>query len=311
MQAAELCGSSDLQSCRFDLLSYALLRNHVLLWSGVAAAAPRRCRARSTARPALLRHVFARGRLRNPRSIAAAPSGHLRLLLPVPHRSRSSWAAGRTGRLLRRARGGAARGAAACGGACRGAAICGAGRGADACGAGAARGAGAACGAGAGRAAGAACGADAAGPPRPGGAPPPPPCFCAAAAVAIAAETMKHAAIRVVLHWNMAPPPAPPALLNVRAGVRVRSVRCKPATHSMTVCSELPPRSQETPYLGRELLLGERGWGPAGDFKILTRTVETVCAAIGDILQAFTPEECANYFSSEVSSRAHCTSSTC
>jgi hypothetical protein len=32
---------------------------------------------------------------------------------------------------------------------------------------------------------------------------------------------MKHAAIRVVLHWNMAPPPAPPALLNVRAGVRV------------------------------------------------------------------------------------------
>lgn len=119
------------------------------------------------------------------------------------------------------ARGGAARGAAACGGACRGAAICGAGRGADACGAGAARGAGAACGAGAGRAAGAACGADAPGPPRPGGAPPPPPCFCAAAAVAIAAETMKHAAIRVVLHWNMAPPPAPPALLNVRAGVRV------------------------------------------------------------------------------------------
>jgi hypothetical protein len=32
---------------------------------------------------------------------------------------------------------------------------------------------------------------------------------------------MKHAAIRVVLHWNMAPPPVPPALLNVRAGVRV------------------------------------------------------------------------------------------
>ena len=60
----------------------------------------------------------------------------------------------------------------------------------------------------------------------------------------------------------------------------------------------------DTFYLGRELLLGERGWGPAGDFKILTRTVETVCAAIGDILQAFTPEECANYFSSEVSSRA-------
>jgi hypothetical protein len=27
------------------------------------------------------------------------------------------------------------------------------------------------------------------------------------------------------------------------------------------------------------------------------RTVETVCAAIGDILRAFTPEECANYFS--------------
>jgi hypothetical protein len=50
----------------------------------------------------LLRHVFARGRLRNPRSIAAAPSGHLRLLLLVPRRSRSSWAAGRTGRLLRR-----------------------------------------------------------------------------------------------------------------------------------------------------------------------------------------------------------------
>ena len=84
------------------LLSHALLRNHVLLWNGVAAAAPRRCRARSTARPALPRHVFARGRLRNPRSIAAAPSGHLRLLLPVPRRSRSSRAAGRTGRLLRR-----------------------------------------------------------------------------------------------------------------------------------------------------------------------------------------------------------------
>ena len=82
------------------LLSHALLRNHVLLWSGVAAAAPRRCRARSTARPALPRHVFARGRLRNPRSIAAAPSGHLRLLLPVP--CRSSWAARRRGRLLRR-----------------------------------------------------------------------------------------------------------------------------------------------------------------------------------------------------------------
>jgi transposase len=26
------------------------------------------------------------------------------------------------------------------------------------------------------------------------------------------------------------------------------------------------------------------------------RTVEAVCAAIGEILQAFTPEECANYF---------------
>jgi hypothetical protein len=65
----------------------------------------------------------------------------------------------------------------------------------------------------------------------------------------------------------------------------------------MTVCSESPPRSQETPYLGRELLLGERGWVLQGNFKILTRTVEAVCAAIGDILQAFTPEERANYFS--------------
>jgi len=30
--------------------------------------------------------------------------------------------------------------------------------------------------------------------------------------------------------------------------------------------------------------------------KANARTVESVCAAIGDILQAFTPEECANYF---------------
>jgi hypothetical protein len=142
------------------------------------------------------------------------------------------------------ARGGAARGAAACAGACRGAAICGAGRGADACGAGAARGAGAACGAGAGRAAGA---AEAAGPPRPGGAPPPCFCGCAAAVVAITAEMMKHAAIRVVFHWNMAPPPASPALPQ-RASWRAGFVCARPtrATHSMTVCSESPPRLQET-----------------------------------------------------------------
>ncbi len=30
--------------------------------------------------------------------------------------------------------------------------------------------------------------------------------------------------------------------------------------------------------------------------KAAARTVETVCAAIGEILQAFTPEQCANYF---------------
>jgi transposase len=30
--------------------------------------------------------------------------------------------------------------------------------------------------------------------------------------------------------------------------------------------------------------------------KAAARTVETVCAAIGEILRAFTPEECANYF---------------
>jgi transposase len=30
--------------------------------------------------------------------------------------------------------------------------------------------------------------------------------------------------------------------------------------------------------------------------KAAERTVETVCAAIGEILRAFTPEECANYF---------------
>ena len=30
--------------------------------------------------------------------------------------------------------------------------------------------------------------------------------------------------------------------------------------------------------------------------KAAARTVETVCAAIGDVLQAFTPAECANYF---------------
>jgi hypothetical protein len=30
--------------------------------------------------------------------------------------------------------------------------------------------------------------------------------------------------------------------------------------------------------------------------KAAARTVETICAAIGEILGAFTPEECANYF---------------
>jgi uncharacterized SAM-dependent methyltransferase len=30
--------------------------------------------------------------------------------------------------------------------------------------------------------------------------------------------------------------------------------------------------------------------------KAAARTIETVCAAIGEILGAFTPEECANYF---------------
>jgi transposase len=29
--------------------------------------------------------------------------------------------------------------------------------------------------------------------------------------------------------------------------------------------------------------------------KAAARTVDAVCAAIGDVLQAFTPEECANY----------------
>jgi hypothetical protein len=30
--------------------------------------------------------------------------------------------------------------------------------------------------------------------------------------------------------------------------------------------------------------------------KAAARTVETVCAAIGEVLAAFTPQECANYF---------------
>ncbi len=30
--------------------------------------------------------------------------------------------------------------------------------------------------------------------------------------------------------------------------------------------------------------------------KVAARTIEAVCAAIGNILGAFTPEECANYF---------------
>ena len=30
--------------------------------------------------------------------------------------------------------------------------------------------------------------------------------------------------------------------------------------------------------------------------KVAARTVETVCAAIGELLNAFTAEECANYF---------------
>jgi hypothetical protein len=30
--------------------------------------------------------------------------------------------------------------------------------------------------------------------------------------------------------------------------------------------------------------------------KAAARSVETICAAIGEILRAFTPEECANYF---------------
>jgi len=31
--------------------------------------------------------------------------------------------------------------------------------------------------------------------------------------------------------------------------------------------------------------------------KAAARTIEAICAAIGEILQAFTPAECANYFS--------------
>lgn len=38
--------------------------------------------------------------------------------------------------------------------------------------------------------------------------------------------------------------------------------------------------------------------------KAAARTVETVCAAIGEILGAFTPQECANYFSIDVITRA-------
>jgi transposase len=31
--------------------------------------------------------------------------------------------------------------------------------------------------------------------------------------------------------------------------------------------------------------------------KAAARTIEAICTAIGEILQAFTPDECANYFS--------------
>jgi len=100
-------------AARLILLNYTLLWRNVLLWSGVAAAAARRCRAGSAARPGLLRNVFVRGRLRNPRSTAAAPSGGLRRLLlrgsrrglrrrRMPCSGRGSRSAGRTGRLLRR-----------------------------------------------------------------------------------------------------------------------------------------------------------------------------------------------------------------
>src|SRR5262249_30446670 len=85
---------------------------------------------------------------------------------------------------------GAARGAATCGaatcGAARGAAACGPARGAETCGAGAAWGVGAA---------------------RGAGVPPPPLCGCAAAVVAIAAETIRTAAMWV-FHWNITPPPS-------------------------------------------------------------------------------------------------------
>ena len=78
---------------------------------------------------------------------------------------------------------------------------------------------------------------------------------------------MKHAAIRVVLHWNMAPPPAPPALLNVRAGVRVSQCAVQTCDTFDDCLFRSPPRSQETEMKGlwrhRPTALGHeyvRGW---------------------------------------------------
>src|SRR5262249_42697129 len=101
-------------AARLILLHHTQLRRHVLLWRGVAAAAPGRCRSGSAARPGL-RQILLLARLRNSRATAAAPSADLRLLLSgsrrgrwrrrVPRHRRCGWAAGRTGRLLRRSAG--------------------------------------------------------------------------------------------------------------------------------------------------------------------------------------------------------------
>src|SRR5262249_9319634 len=60
------------------LLHPPLLRSRVLLWGGVAAAAPGRCRSGSAARPGL-RQILLLARLRNSRATAPAPSADLRL----------------------------------------------------------------------------------------------------------------------------------------------------------------------------------------------------------------------------------------
>src|SRR5262249_61978144 len=70
-------------AARLILLHHTLLRSHVLLWRGVAAAVPGRCRSGSAAEPGL-RQILLLARLCNSR---AAPAGQF----PVLRRVGGGW----------------------------------------------------------------------------------------------------------------------------------------------------------------------------------------------------------------------------